>query len=242
MDHPIQEFIRWAQQTPSTQPCRALESFTSTCSKSAAPPALASASRAVCWCPSLSSWGPGVVFPFCRALCFVIVLPSLPQEPSKPRKQKKNKIKQTRSLYSMVVFHRRVSLESCFRISVFIFTRREPFQHYGSQNRINPADLKLLQENCGRESNLPKSAAAQRITLKHPCSHCLHLPGGQPRPMPETIAVLWTTRSKQPGVGLEFLLSLFSFLQSRSFIASYTAGQQHGEQVQPCCSPSAKFW
>lgn len=66
----------------------------------------------------------------------------------------------------------RASLESCFRISVFIFTRREPFQHYSTQNRINPADLKLLQENCGRESNLPKSAAAQRITLKHPCSQC----------------------------------------------------------------------
>lgn len=125
MDHPIQEFIGWAQQTPSTQPCRALESFTSTCSKSAAPPALTSASRAVCWCPSLSSWGPGVVFPFCRALGFVIVLPSLPQEPSKPRKQKKNKIKQTRSLYSVVVFHRRVSLWSHASGFLYLFSPEE---------------------------------------------------------------------------------------------------------------------
>lgn len=105
------------------------------------------------------------------------------------------------SLSSVVLFLQApLSLESCFRISVFIFTRREQFLHSNTHKRINPADLKLLRGNYGRESNLPKSAAVKRINLKCPCSSCLPLPERQPQ-------------SKQLRVWLEFLLLLFSCLK-----------------------------
>lgn len=63
-----------------------------------------------------------------------------------------------------------LSLESCFRIFVFIFTRRQQFLHFSTHKRINPADLKLLRENYGRENDLPRSAAVKRINLRCPGS------------------------------------------------------------------------
>lgn len=110
-------------------------------------------------------------------------------------------------------------MESCFRISVFIFTRREQFLHSNTHKRINPADLKLLRGNYGRESNSPKSAAVKRINLKCPCSSCLPLPERQPQ-------------SKQLRVWLEFLLLLFSCLKSKILAVSNVPTPTQGCEVK----------